>query len=106
MPKLSPEFTKAGLQEFLRVWPDTKLEEVLPGLPGIVQEAIDHIDAAGAELKRVEAESAAEIKRLRKYLQSIVTMRHLEDDGQMYSKKDYTDYAQAALDGQPYPESK
>ncbi len=102
MTKLSPEFTKAGLQEFLRIYPDTDLEEVLPGLPGIIQEAIDHIDDDQSEARLLELE----IQRLRKYLQSIITMRLLESDGQMYSKKDYADYAQAALNGEPYPEGK
>ena len=36
-----PKAVRAGLVEFLRVWPDTHLQSVLPGLPGIVQEAID-----------------------------------------------------------------
>ena len=36
-----PEAVAVGLLEFLRVWPDIHLQDVLPGLPGVIQEAVD-----------------------------------------------------------------
>ena len=43
----SPEGTARALEEFLRVWGDLvppTLKGALPGLPGVLQEAIGHLD--------------------------------------------------------------
>ena len=47
-----PEMTVAALEELLSTWPELGLEDAMPGLPGVVQEAIDYINAS--ELARRE----------------------------------------------------
>jgi hypothetical protein len=41
---VDPHSTSIGLKEFLRIFPDTGLRSVLPGLPSVVQEAINYIE--------------------------------------------------------------
>jgi len=51
---MDPHGTSMGLKEFLRIFPDTGLGSVLPGLPSVVQEAIDYIEGTAPPLPALD----------------------------------------------------